>query len=54
MIIKISIPAEILAKPGRISEKEFALIMDHPQVGYDIIKKNRISMAGSKDRFTTS
>lgn len=36
---KISIPAEILAKPGRISEKEFALIMDHPQVGYDIIKK---------------
>jgi PAS domain S-box-containing protein/putative nucleotidyltransferase with HDIG domain len=35
---KISIPAEILAKPGPISEKEFALIMDHPQVGYDIIK----------------
>lgn len=36
---KISIPAEILAKPGRITEKEFALIKDHPQVGYEILKK---------------
>ena len=36
---KISVPAEILAKPGPISEKEFALIRDHPQVGYDILKK---------------
>ena len=35
---KISVPAEILAKPGSINEKEFALIMDHPQVGYDILK----------------
>ncbi|MGD9412497.1 MAG: HD domain-containing protein, partial [Desulfobacterales bacterium] len=36
---KISIPAEILAKPGRITEKEFALIKEHPIVGYDILKK---------------
>jgi PAS domain S-box-containing protein/putative nucleotidyltransferase with HDIG domain len=35
---KISVPAEILAKPGSINEKEFALIKDHPQVGYDILK----------------
>ena len=36
---KISVPAEILAKPGRISKNEFALIKDHPKVGYDILKK---------------
>ena len=35
---KISVPAEILSKPGSINDKEFALIMDHPQVGYDILK----------------
>jgi putative nucleotidyltransferase with HDIG domain len=36
---KISAPAEILAKPGRITENEFALIKEHPRVGYDILKK---------------
>ena len=35
---KISIPAEILSKPGRITDLEFALIKTHPQVGYDILK----------------
>ena len=35
---KIYIPAEILNRPGRLSEIEFALIKTHPQVGYDIIK----------------
>ncbi len=35
---KISVPAEILAKPGRITETEFNLIKIHPQVGYDILK----------------
>ena len=35
---KISIPAEILSKPGSITEIEFALIKTHPQVGYDILK----------------
>ena len=37
---KISIPAEILSKPGRITEIEFELIKTHPQVGYDILKTN--------------
>jgi PAS domain S-box-containing protein len=36
---KIQIPAEILSKPGRISEAEFDMIKNHPQVGYDILKK---------------
>ncbi|MCF8052187.1 MAG: response regulator [Desulfobacterales bacterium] len=35
---KISIPAEILSKPSRLTETEFALIKTHPGIGYDIIK----------------
>ena len=35
---KISIPAEILSKPGRLTANEFNLIKDHPQTGYDILK----------------
>lgn len=36
---KICVPAEILSKPGRISEIEFSLIQAHPQVGFDILKR---------------
>jgi putative nucleotidyltransferase with HDIG domain len=35
---KIAIPAEILSKPGSITEIEFNLIKTHPKVGYDILK----------------
>ncbi len=35
---KISIPAEILSRPGRITEVEFNLIKTHPKTGYDILK----------------
>lgn len=35
---KISIPAEILSKPGSISRIEYDLIKCHSQVGYDILK----------------
>ena len=35
---KLAIPSEILSKPSRLSEIEFALIKGHPQVGYDILK----------------
>jgi HD-GYP domain-containing protein (c-di-GMP phosphodiesterase class II) len=35
---KIYIPAEILSKPGKLSEAEFNLIKSHPQIGYDIVK----------------
>jgi putative two-component system response regulator len=34
---KISVPAEILSKPGRLKEIEFSLIKTHPKIGYDII-----------------
>mgnify|MGYP006286223595 CR=1 FL=1 len=35
---KISIPTEILNKPGALMEMEFRLIQDHPQKGYEILK----------------
>jgi putative nucleotidyltransferase with HDIG domain len=34
---KISIPAEILSKPSRLTENEFNLIKEHPQRAYEII-----------------
>lgn len=36
---KIYVPAEILSKPGSISDNEFNIIKTHSQVGYDILKK---------------
>jgi PAS domain S-box-containing protein/putative nucleotidyltransferase with HDIG domain len=35
---KIYVPAEILSKPGKLSEAEYNIIKTHPQVGYDILK----------------
>jgi len=35
---KISVPTEILSKPGRINQFEFDIIKGHPQIGYDILK----------------
>lgn len=34
---KIYIPAEILNRPGKVSENEMSLIKEHPQIGYKII-----------------
>ena len=35
---KISIPAEILSKPGELSRGEFEIVKGHPEVGYEILK----------------
>ncbi|MEW6668172.1 MAG: HD domain-containing phosphohydrolase [Thermodesulfobacteriota bacterium] len=35
---KIAVPSEILSKPSKLSDIEFALIKTHSQVGYDILK----------------
>jgi HD-GYP domain-containing protein (c-di-GMP phosphodiesterase class II) len=35
---KIHIPAEILTKPGKLTELEYKFIKTHPQAGYDILK----------------
>ncbi|MDP2931770.1 MAG: HD domain-containing protein [Chloroflexota bacterium] len=36
---KIAVPAEILSKPGKISQYEFGLIKNHSRVGYEILEK---------------
>ncbi len=36
---KISSPAEILSKPGKLSDTEFALVKSHAQAGYEIVKE---------------
>ncbi len=36
---KITIPADVLGKPARLSEEQFNLIKNHPQAGYDILKE---------------
>ncbi|BCK87877.1 hypothetical protein MIZ01_1674 [Sideroxyarcus emersonii] len=35
---KIHVPAEILSKPGKLTEIEYMLIKTHPQDGYNILK----------------
>ncbi len=36
---KISVPAEVLSKPSRLTANEFNLIKEHPQTGFDILKE---------------
>ena len=36
---KITIPGEILCKPGRLTQPEYEMIKTHAQSGYDILKK---------------
>jgi HD-GYP domain-containing protein (c-di-GMP phosphodiesterase class II) len=40
---KISLPAEILNKPTKLSEMEYGLIKDHSQVGHDVLKSIEFS-----------
>jgi len=35
---KLSIPAEILSKPSKLTDLEFSLIKEHSQSGYDMLK----------------
>jgi putative nucleotidyltransferase with HDIG domain len=35
---KMYIPAEILSKPGKLSDLEFNMMKSHPEVGYNILK----------------
>lgn len=35
---KISVPAEILSKPGKLNDSEFSLIKQHPQTGFEILE----------------
>jgi putative nucleotidyltransferase with HDIG domain len=35
---KIAAPAEIMAKPGRLTKSEYQLIKDHPRIGFEMVK----------------
>ena len=35
---KIGVPDEVLLKPGKLTDEEFALIKKHPEIGYSILK----------------
>lgn len=35
---KIAVPQDILSKPGKLTDLEFAIIKTHPQVGYNILR----------------
>jgi putative nucleotidyltransferase with HDIG domain len=35
----MSVPSEILSKPGRLSEMEYNFVKLHPRTGYDILKE---------------
>lgn len=35
---KMFVPAEILNRPGQLSKIEYAIVLTHPQAGYDIVK----------------
>jgi HD-GYP domain-containing protein (c-di-GMP phosphodiesterase class II) len=35
---KIYVPAELLSRPGKLTDHEFSLVKEHPQIGYEIIK----------------
>lgn len=39
---KVSVPSEILIKPGKLNDSEFNLIKNHPQVGREILKTMKL------------
>jgi len=36
---KVSVPAEILSRPGRLTENELKLVQAHAQIGYDLLRE---------------
>lgn len=36
---KIKIPAEILSKPGQLTDNEYNLIKEHPQAGHEVLNR---------------
>jgi len=53
---KLLIPAEILQKPGRLTDDEMVLVREHPQAGLDLIEEgafsslSRVAVIGHHER----
>lgn len=41
---KLLIPDNIIKKPGRLTDEEFAIIKSHPQKGYEILRKQKVDL----------
>lgn len=39
---KLAIPEEVLNKPGKLTDEEFALIKSHPKTGYEMLRNQNI------------
>ena len=39
---KINIPAEFLTKPGALNEHEYAIIREHPTIGYEVLRETQL------------
>ena len=39
---KLVIPEEILNKPGKLTDEEFALVKSHPKYGYELLRNQNI------------
>ena len=39
---KLAIPDEVLNKPGKLTDEEFALIKSHPKTGYEMLRNQNI------------
>ncbi|MDA8225477.1 MAG: HD-GYP domain-containing protein [Betaproteobacteria bacterium] len=39
---KMAIPSQVLDKPGRLTDEEFAIIKSHPELGWDLLRKTQI------------
>ena len=51
---KLSIPAEILSKPTKLSEIEFSLIKEHANRGFEILKGDGIVHGRWRKLFTST
>lgn len=48
---KCRIPAEVLNKPGKLTDEEFELIRKHPKLGYDMLKNLSLDSHIKKSAF---
>ena len=41
---KLMIPESVIKKPDKLTEQEFAIIKQHPKLGYDLLKKRNVDL----------
>ena len=38
---KVIVPTEILKKPGKLTEEEYMVIKNHPEEGFELLRKTQ-------------